>query len=332
MLHNETNSWQPMQVNNDQLEPLCLKEVSTTDPCFKQLAPGDSVSWYANLPSVYFNNTRASEERYKIFWRGGQIHLWDWGTLTEHSALHHQLVPKSPAVVLPSGPQCCFGVVEDETDLEDDVGVWSDSPAPMSPSTQMNDAPVFNVNIAGPATLSVKDRSHLARLHYPVRVTVSYDAVPELVNDRRPITFHTSLFEALDSHNDGFRLYIQDKDEWTGHEINGLRQHHAYRFSTPEPVKVGNNNLNQFQSLMPGESWSFTRQVSDFPKTFAPGNQFRYGFKGITLDWWDWGDLHDHGNTVVWIREDRLHAPKDNGGRPEIKVPASNWLKFKLVE
>lgn len=83
---------------------------------------------------------------------------------------------------------------------------------------------------------------------------------------------------------------------------------------------------------MPGESWSFTRQVSDFPKTFAPGNQFQYGFKGITLDWWDWGDLHNHENTVVWIQEDRLHAPKDNGGRPEIKVPASNWLEFKLVE
>ena len=83
---------------------------------------------------------------------------------------------------------------------------------------------------------------------------------------------------------------------------------------------------------MPGESWSFTRQVSDFPKTFAPGNQFRYGFKGITLDWWDWGDLCNHENTVVWIQEDRLHAPNDNEGRPEIKMPASNWLEFKLVE
>lgn len=132
--------------------------------------------WYADLPPVYFN-ARASGEFYKIFWRGGQIHFWDWGTLAEHRALHHQLVPKSPAVNLPSGPQHTFVVIEGETDLEDDVGVWSDSPESMSPSARMNGAPVFNVSIAGPATLPVKNRSHLARLHYPATVTVSYNAV-----------------------------------------------------------------------------------------------------------------------------------------------------------
>lgn len=40
----------------------------------------------------------------------------------------------------------------------------------------------------------------------------------------------------------------------------------------------------------------------------------------------------DHEHTVVWVQENRLHAPRDNGDRPEIKVPASNWLEFKLVK
>lgn len=153
-----------------------------------------------------------------------------------------------------------------------------------------------------------------------------------MFNDKRSITFHTSLLQDYDSHNDGFRLYGEDKDKWNGHEINGFLQHHRCRFATPEPVQVGNNELNQFQSLKPGNFWSFTRHVSDFPKTFGPGNQFRYGLKGITLDWWDWGDLQDHRNTVVWITENKLYAPKDNGGRPMIKIPASNWLEFTLVD
>lgn len=148
-----------MQVSVDQLpaEPLCSKEISATDPYFKQLSPGDSVSWSIDLPPVYFN-ARVDYETYEIFWRGGKIRLWDWGTLPEYIALHHQLIPKSPGIVLPSGPHHSFRV-DDESDLKDDVGVWPCSPAPMSPSARMDDAPIFSVNIAGPPTLSVKDRS-----------------------------------------------------------------------------------------------------------------------------------------------------------------------------
>lgn len=82
---------------------------------------------------------------------------------------------------------------------------------------------------------------------------------------------------------------------------------------------------------MPGESWSFTREASDFPQNAAPGDKFRYGFKGASIDWWDWGHFRDHQDTRVWI-DGRVLNPQDNGGRPKLVVPASNWAEFTLVE
>lgn len=146
----------------------------------------------------------------------------------------------------------------------------------------------------------------------------------------RPITLNTSTFKAIDRHYDGFRLYVKENDEWRPHEVNGLILHHLYSFS-PYLVNVGKNDENRFQSLVPGESCSFTRTVSDFPKYFAPGDRFRYGYKGATLDWWDWGNLNDHENTVVLAGEYKV-LDQNNGGRPVVVVPGSNWLEFTLTE
>lgn len=204
--------------------------------------------------------------------------MWDWGTLAECSKSHRQLAPKSPAIVLCSGPHQSLEVI-DGSDLEDDVGVWNAwSPPPLSPSTRMTDAPVLSIHIDGPTTLSVKDRSFARRLHYPVKVTISYDAAPGSKNDRRPITFHIALFKIMDLHYNAFRLYVKKHDEWSGHEMNGEIQHHAFS-SSPSRVNVGKNE-DEFQSLIPGESCSFSRKVTDFPENFAPGDRFRYGFNG----------------------------------------------------
>ncbi|OQE17789.1 hypothetical protein PENFLA_c023G02690 [Penicillium flavigenum] len=200
----------------------------------------------------------------------------------------------------------------------------------IAPSSRMSNAPVLSIYIAGPATLSVKDRSLTARLHYPVTITISYDAAPGSTDDKRPITFDTSMFKALDRHYDGFRLYVKQSDEWRPHEVNSLLLHGLYR-SSPSPVNVGKNDKNKFESLVPGESCSFTRKVSDFPKNFAPGDRFCYGFKGATLDWWDWGNFHDHENTVLLAGENKVLV-LNNGGRPMVVVPASNWLEFTLTE
>ncbi|KAJ5477667.1 hypothetical protein N7530_003176 [Penicillium desertorum] len=328
----ETDEWQPLQVDPQQLpaKPLHPQEVSIEDPYFKQLDPGDSVSWSVDLPSVYFD-ALGTGYSYEILWGGGEIPLWDWGTLSERSTSHRQLAPKSPAIVLPNGPHQPFEVIDDEIDLEDDIGEWSPySPPPISPSSRMDNAPVLSIYIAGPETLSVKDHSPAARLHYPVTVTISYDAAPDSMDGMRPITFNTSTFKAIDRHYDGFRLYVKENDEWRPHEVNGLILHHLYS-SSPYPVNVGKNDENRFQSLVPGESCSFTRTVSDFPKYFAPGDRFRYGYKGATLDWWDWGNLHDHEYTVVLAGENMV-LDQNNGGRPVVVVPGSNWLEFTLTE
>lgn len=71
-----TNDLQPVQINSEQLQakPLRPREIFTSEPCFKQLNPGVSVSWEVTLPSVYFDSFLPGQF-YEIFWVGGQIHL-----------------------------------------------------------------------------------------------------------------------------------------------------------------------------------------------------------------------------------------------------------------
>ncbi|OQE47348.1 hypothetical protein PENCOP_c001G05725 [Penicillium coprophilum] len=117
----------------------------------------------------------------------------------------------------------------------------------------------------------------------------------------------------------------KEKDDWSPHELGGLFTHHAYRFSTDTPVNVGRDPNGKFVALMSGESWSFTREVSDFPQNAAPGDQFRYGFKGAFIDWWDWGQ-----DTVVWVNG--RAKSQNNERRPKLVVPASKWVDFELLE
>ncbi|OQD69467.1 hypothetical protein PENPOL_c002G02104 [Penicillium polonicum] len=327
ILHHESKELRPIQVKPDQLpaKQLHPRDVLSSDPCFKQLTPGDSVSWEVALPSVYFDSF-IEEHLYEIFWPGGQIPLWDWGTLAEHN---DQLVPKFPAVVLPGGQHQSLEIINIESDIEDDIASGP-SPRPLSPSARVSDAPVFSVSVAGPATLSMKDRNVAGRLRYPVTVTVTYNAAPDLFDKENSVIFHTFIFKDMDNRNNGFRLYVGGKDGWSPHELNGLLTHHLYRFSFPDPFQVGHSQ-DRFRVLRPGESCSLTREVSDFPKNAAPGDVFRYGYKGGQLDWWDWGNFEDHKDTVVWIYG-VVTDPKDNEGRPGIMIPASNLIEFTIVE
>lgn len=316
----------PNQLSAKSVHP---RQVSASDSCFKQLDPGDRVSWWKTTLSSTTFGCFKNGQSCELFWKGGQIHLWDWGTLEGHGA--SQLVPRSPAIVLPSGSHQSLSFTDEESDIEDEVILWPPSPRPLSPSARINGAPAFSMSISGPDTISMSDRTPSEKIHYPVTVTISYDVALGLSDEKRPIIFHTPVFKDIDTHYDGFRLYVKHGDEWNTHEVNPIFMHHAYRFSTPEPLNVGHNDRNQFKVLRPGQSWIFAREVSDFPKNAAPGHQFRYQFKGTSPRWWDWGNSQDHEDTVVWVVEDKLNDPKDNGGRPAIIVPASNWIEFELV-
>jgi hypothetical protein len=93
LLHyREPNELRPFQLHPDQLpaKPLA-REVSASDPCSKQLSPGDSVSWELHLPSVYFD-CFIVDQSYEILWPGAQIHLLA-STITRFMSLDIDLSP-----------------------------------------------------------------------------------------------------------------------------------------------------------------------------------------------------------------------------------------------
>ncbi|KAJ5308779.1 hypothetical protein N7508_004158 [Penicillium antarcticum] len=327
LLRHEAGQLRPVPSNQPCTKSIHPRQVSVSNKCFKQLDPGDRVDWFKpTIPSTSFGF--ANGQSWEIVWKGGQIPLWDWGTLAEHDG--SQIVPKSPAIILPSRPPQSFEFTDEESDIEDETVLYPSSPIPLSPSARVIDAPVLSMSIAGPETLSMTDRVR-GRIHYPVTITITYDPAPGPPDDR-PVIFHVCVFTSIDRYTGGFKLYFKDSGEWIPYQVNPIFMHHAYRFSKPEPFNVGQNDGDQFQALRPGESWSFTREVTDFPKNAAPGHQFRYRFKGTSPEWWDWGNFQDHDSTIVWLVEDRLSDPKDNDGRPAIVIPASNWVEFRLVE
>lgn len=71
---------------------LIPQKVTASDPYFKELVPGNSVSWKAPLPAVYFKNC-GPKVAYLLLWPGGQIPLWEWGTLAEHSEHTYSQIP-----------------------------------------------------------------------------------------------------------------------------------------------------------------------------------------------------------------------------------------------
>ncbi|PYI12924.1 hypothetical protein BO99DRAFT_407905 [Aspergillus violaceofuscus CBS 115571] len=325
--------WHPVSINPSQSlllakSSLSSREVPRSDLYIKELLPGTSVSWEVSLPTVYFDSFRPGHY-YETLWVGGQIPLWDWGTLAEHQ--NCKLDPKSPPLILPSSEKQSLYILDEESDI-DDVGPLPPSPPPLLASVcqKGGGVPILTLSIAGPATLSLKDYDPSSRLRYAVTATLFYEPAPN-ISLQEPIVFHTFLFRDVDWRQEGFRLYRKEHGQWQPYEIRGSFTYHRYRFPNPVLKNVGRNEDNDFHALSPGESWSFTRRVTDFPDNVVPGDTFRYCYKGAQLDWWDWGHFQDHKDTVVTI-EGKVREPEDNGGRPALVVPASNYVEFTVVE
>lgn len=325
---NPNSGWHPVSINHDQLRAKSLQPrgVWTSDPYVRELAPGDSVSWEIPLPAIYFNTFRPGQH-FQILWVGGQIPLWEWTTLADHR--NRQLSPKSPYLILPGSQRQSLGILEAESDI-DDVGPLPPSPQPLLPSARIGGAPILSMSIAGPATVSLKDYDPLSRLRYTMTAILSYEGALGIPHEE-PIVFHTFLFRDVDWRQEGFRLYRRESGQWRPYEIRGSFKHHRYRFPNLVSRNVGLNEEHDFSALNPGESWSFSRQVTDFPDNVMPGDSFRYCFKGAQLDWWDWGHFEDHKDTVVRI-DGKVREPNDNGGRPGLIVPASNYVEFTVVD
>jgi hypothetical protein len=102
-------------------------------------------------------------------------------------------------------------------------------------------------------------------------------------------------------------------------------------------VNVSKDDEN-FATLELGQTFTITHRMDKqtywLPFDTEVGDVFRYVFKGIVLDWWDWGDRTEHKETTVTLPcffTGSVQEPKDNGGRPELVVPSSNTVDFTIV-
>jgi hypothetical protein len=126
----------------------------------------------------------------------------------------------------------------------------------------------------------------------------------------------------------------EDADCWEECDLDGGVMGYLMVDAPDVAVRVGEDK--NFTSLMPGESWTTSRQLqseswSSIPDDVAPGDEFRCRFKGVVVDWWDWGTMAEHADTVVKLPcfvAGEVTEPTDNGGRPKLVVPASEAVEF----
>jgi hypothetical protein len=160
----------------------------------------------------------------------------------------------------------------------------------------------------------------------------------------RPVTFHSwSLIDEMKLSTHLMRRRGGPEANW---ETSGLYEEEDYCrlaiYDEPDvEVRVGQRH-DDFASLRPGESWRWSQWMNSptwmdiaLPRDSMPGDVFRSRVERAEVDWWDWGGMEEHSETAVkvpcYIKGD-VTEPKDNGGRPRLQVPASEWFEFTLIE
>lgn len=105
-------------------------------------------------------------------------------------------------------------------------------------------------------------------------------------SDDRPITIHVWPLRA-----EGCRFYRWRDTRWDEMEDDSYG---AFLIVDAPDVElnIGESNDDNFVSLRPGESWTDETHYS-VPGNVAPGDRFKFIFKGATVDWWDWGHKQD---------------------------------------
>lgn len=141
---------------------------------------------------------------------------------------------------------------------------------------------------------------------------------------------------ATDVDDDG------DGDSWEECDLDGGNMGFLMVDDDDIAVRVGQDDQN-FQCLMPGDSWTtsvpfqsdqydeLSNYIPDDSHDVVPGDRFRFRFKGVVVDWWDWGTMEEHADTIVKLPSfiaGRVTDPADNGGRPKLIVPASEAVQF----
>lgn len=155
----------------------------------------------------------------------------------------------------------------------------------------------------------------------------------------RPITLHTWILRGVrPSRREGWKLdrWVTEKTgpgdngeagSWQECELEDDEQGYLL-VDEDVDVYVGRDD-EDFASPMPGESW--TTSTYFIPLVLVPGDTFRCRHKGIVVDWWDFGTMADHVDTVVKLpsfKAARVIEPADNGDRPKLVVPGAKEVTF----
>jgi hypothetical protein len=166
-----------------------------------------------------------------------------------------------------------------------------------------------------------------------IKISVVYEAAPESL----PITFHSLPFVSWYGPREGYRLYRRRGDKWE--TVEDDEDDACFMIVDDPDVAVNVSQDEDFASLQPGQTWTTSRQLEGrgmgiLPDDVIAGDLFRYVFKGVKLDWWDWGGKTEHIQTIVKLPcfiKGEVVEPKDNGGRQKLVVPASNFVEFTIV-
>ncbi|RKU46442.1 hypothetical protein DL546_006864 [Coniochaeta pulveracea] len=218
------------------------------------------------------------------------------------------------------------------------------SPPPMEETERVPGAPVITTTLSCPPHFSGDE-------DFSVQVTFTYEGVvgPSGATEPspRPITIHAwTLHGVYCGRREGLRV-----DRWVKTEKDQRGDGNDVSWEKCEDddemgyllvdedvaIRVGQDNKN-FISLMPGEAWTTSDRIHNarwrsgyIPENVAPGDTFRCRHKGIVMDWWDWGTMADHVDTVVKLPSfiaGKVTEPADNGGRPKLIVTAAEEVRF----
>ncbi|KAJ4287048.1 hypothetical protein N0V88_007813 [Collariella sp. IMI 366227] len=317
-------------------------DINGTNQYLWELPPGSEGRLAVNLPEHY-NHAMAAGETYTLLFPGVEVAMWDWGTIGEHLGRElkawHRLEKDEmrPALLILGGAHVSILACEEETPWPERATTQAqfgfDKANLMDP-----EAPILTMSLeCAPTTTLNGVLSVEVKVTYTGQVS-ELDGYPGPDTTKRPITFRTWSIIGLDDWPKGFGLYRwRDGDNEAPWEACNLENGACGFQIYDEPdVAVRVVEHEDFTTLKPGGgSWTTTNYLHKLPQDTTVGDLFLYGFRGVTVDWWDWGGVEEHADTVVmlpcWIAG-RVTGPRSNGGRSKLVVTYAEPVEFRVVD
>ncbi|KAG4435771.1 hypothetical protein IFR05_008745 [Cadophora sp. M221] len=297
-------------------------QVDGSNPSLRELAPGGKERFMMTMPRI-FRDVLAEGEKYELVWPGSEIGIWDWGTKKEF--LGRELGNKIPRICLPAAKVMLEFNKFGQGAREEKTGRV---PPPIGVEERIPGAPKMSVTLECNKSVPLNGTETM-------KIIVLYEALAGI----SAITFHNFPFKSWHSHREGYRLYRRRANTNSNTWEAIIDDTTSFMIVDDPDVSVHVTQDENFASLRPGQTWRTSKRlqgqgVGILPGDVKVGDAFRFVFKGMELDWWDWGGSEDHGETIVKLPcflKGRVVEPEDNGGRPKLVVPASNSVEFTIV-